>query len=686
MLEKACNIIFAEKRLPKIYRLSSISFLCGIILIIIFPLINEKIHIEEKHLRNTSLFSKNIGYTNFDKYAQSYFYEQTQNDKIYHFCHQIFNNSTNVPYNHIFSYDILSPRGKKYHLIQINLIYDKTLKTFEIMKKSNFVFYSLIRYLSDEDHITWLSKDLQFNYVSKELFDDHPKECFERLTAGNYNKKIEDGKIISAIYNFDLSEIDIEHLYKFLLKIVGVNSELVDIDFYRMVLANFQANFKDGQLQATTNQEVFSPSAKKFVFKILNIFGGLVGNFVNVKDYKDKYYYLLENILNDFFLINNKINTNHLLVTNGYNSILIKTTGKTKPQTSDKQMISCYNLIGTVLIMIKGMTNEQVDLFRGLYFYLLTSPYHCIGYFYLFVLIFMFVREFYNLIDLIYHNEYKYIWTIPNPFESEKNTEQDENNADKKNKVIHASKIVSTLFLVGAFYLYLMVNIETFMKFINEKNVFNVYYYFIGNVFVNQLFILSALRLTKAEEKFIDIILMYLLVLNCWNFVFINIGVGIIMTAFVMSMEFAFINMKKSRMIFLKIFIILFILYCTFGWKDLVITMMNNYLNYNNNIYTIITITVILLTLRLALFIVMIFNKTQRNESWDYDDIDEIGIDIDEDKIEEKKEDENKENDNKDENEDNNENNIINENENDNDNEDDDNANDIEIREDKDDN
>jgi len=679
MLEKACNIVFAEERLPKIYRLSSISFLCGVILIIIFPLINEKIHIEEKHLRNTSLFSRNIGYQNFDAYAKSYFNEQSQNDKIYNFCQQIFTNSANVPYNHIFSYDIISPRGKKYHLIQINLIYDKTLKTLEIMKKSNFVFYSLIRYLSDENHITWLSKDLQFNYISKELFDDHPKECYERLTAGIYNKKIEDGKIISAIYNFDLSEIDIEHLYKFLLKIVGVNSELVDIDFYRMVLANFQANFKDGELQATTNQEVFSPSAKKFVFKILNIFSGLVGNFVNIKEYKSKYYYLLENILNDFFLINNKINTNHLLVTNGYSSILIKTTGKTKPQTRDKQMITSYNLIGTVLIMIKGMTNEQVDLFRGLYFYLLTSPYHCIGYFYLFVLILMFVREFYNLIDLIYHNEYKYIWTLPNPFESEKNIDQDENNADKKNKVIHASKIVSTLFLVGAFYLYLMVNIETFMKFINEKNAYNGYYYLIGNVFVNQLFILSALRLTKAEEKFVDIILMYLLVLNCWNFVFINVGIGIIMTAFVMSMEFAFINMKKPRMIFLKIFIILFILYCTLGWKDLVVTMMNNYINYNNNIYTIITITVILLALRLSLFIVMVFNKSQRGESWDYDDIDEIDIDIDIDKdkdnIEEKKEDENN---------DNNENNVINENENDNDNEDDDIVNGI--REDKDDN
>ena len=127
----------------------------------------------------------------------------------------------------------------------------------------------------------------------------------------------------------------------------------------------------------------------------------------------------------------------------------IKTLGKTKPQSNDRQIASYYNLVGTILIMIKGMTNEQVDLFRGLYFYLLTSPYQCIGYFYLFVLIFMFIREFYNLIDLIYHNEYKYIWTIPNPFDKKivKIEEDNENN----NNVIYASRIIATLFFVGIF-------------------------------------------------------------------------------------------------------------------------------------------------------------------------------------------------------------------------------------------
>ena len=640
MLEKVCNIIFAEKKLKKIYHLSKISFFCGIILIVGLPILSRNIHIEEKHLKNTSLFSRNVGSSNFASYMESYFKEKNPNDKIYNFCQQIFQNSKNKPYNYIFSKDIISPRGKKFHLIQLNLIYDQTLKTKEIMEKSNFVFYALIRYLSDENHITWLSKDLQFNYVTKELFENHPKECFERLTKGKYNKKIEDGKIISAIYNFDLSEIDIEHLYYFLIKIGGINSELVDIDFYRMVLANFQANFKNSELYVTTNLPVLSKSTKKTITKFLDKFGDLVNYFMPKNDYINKYLYLIENILNDFLLINNKINTNHLLISNGYNSLLIKTLGKTKPQSNDRQIASYYNLLGTILIMIKGMTNEQVDLFRGLYFYLLTSPYQCIGYFYLFVLIFMFIREFYNLIDLIYHNEYKYIWTIPNPFDKKivKIEEDNENN----NNVIYASRIIATLFFVGIFYIYLMVNIEDFMRLINEKNMANAYYYMISNIFVNQLFVLSILRISKAEEKFIDIILMYLFVLNCWNFVFINIGIGMIMTAIIMTMEFIFLHLRPIKKIFIKIIFIVVILYGILGWKQLITTMVDNYINYNNNIYSIITMTIILLTLRLSLFIIMLINKCHRKEPWDYDEV----IDIDENEENDEKE-ENKKNENK---------------------------------------
>ena len=678
MLQKICSIIFEEKKLKKIYKISKISFFLGVLLIIAFPIISQNIKIEEKQLKNTSLFSRNIEYQNYNSYIRSYFSEkQNQNDKILNFCTQIFYNSTNKPYNYIFSKDIVCPRCKKLQMIQINLIYDKTLRKLEFMKKSNFIFYALMRYLSDENHITWLSKDLQFNYVSKELFDENPKECYELLTKGKYNKKIEDGKIIHAIYNFDLTEIDIEHFYQILIKIVGVNSELVDIDFYRMVVSNFQANFDNQELFITTNDAVFSKKTANKIYKIIGFFGDFANNFISKKEYAMRYFYLTENIVNNFFMINNKINTNHLFITNGYSSLLFKTLGKTKPQTREKQLSTCYKLIASILLMIKGISNEEVDLFRGLYFYLLTSPFQCINYFYLFVLILMFIREFYNLIDLIYHNEYKFIWTIKNPFYKIDNMESEEKRISLEKNAIYASRIISTLFFIGIIYIFFMINLEKFMNLINVKKPENAYYFMLLNIFINQLFILCILGLSRAEEKFIDIIIMYLIVLNCWNFVFINVGVGMVIAALMMSLEFIFLHLKGVKKNVFKIALIIIILFGVLSWKELIVTMANNYIIYQNNIYTIITMTMILLTLRLALFIVMLTNRYIRKEPWDYDEIiykEEIEDDNkekekdkkeEEEKISEiveKNEEENEENEDKKENNINNENNNNSEN------------------------
>ena len=55
----------------------------------------------------------------------------------------------------------------------------------ENTKNTNFVFYALLHYLNDKKNIYWLAKDIQINYVTKELFDENPKECFELLTNGN---------------------------------------------------------------------------------------------------------------------------------------------------------------------------------------------------------------------------------------------------------------------------------------------------------------------------------------------------------------------------------------------------------------------------------------------------------------------------------------------------------------------
>ena len=607
-----------------------LAFFLGIAAVIAFPLLSKNIKIEEKQLRNTSLFARKVDYSKFSSNFKNYFYQPNYQDNIYNFCTQIFRNASNIPYNKILTKNILSPRGKKLHLIQINLIYD-TVNNLENTKNTNFVFYALIKFLSDKNNIHWLAKDIQINYVSKKLFDENPKECYEMLTSAKYNERVEQGKIIHAIYNFDLSEIDLENLNTFLIKIVGINSEHVDIDFYKMVLANFQTNFNNMDFKITTHEPVLSKEIKKNILIVLNSFNDIIKNFVKNTDYKNKYLYIIQDIINDYFLINNKITTNNILITNSFNSLLVKTIGKSNYNSIDRKMKACYNLLGTVILMIKGMNTEEIDIFRGLYFYILSSPYQCIEYTYLFILILMTLRGFFHLIELIYHNEYKFIWTI-NSSKNKKDEEENDNN------YIHASRIISILFLLGIIHILLALNFKKFIELIDFNDEIYSYYFLIGNIFMNQLFILAIIKISKSEEKFINIIIMYLQILNCWNFVFINIGIGLTMTVVIMSMEFIFLHLTMIKYCIIKIGIIGIVLFGIMSWKELIKTMINNYIKFTNNVYIIITITVILLTLRMALFIVMLMNKYLRHESWDYDEVEFIE-DINEDNNEEKKED-----------------------------------------------
>ena len=612
MLEKITNQIFVEKKMKKMLKISKIAFFIGVATAIAFPLLSKNIKIEEKQLRNTSLFARKIDNSQFTSYFKTYFYEPNYQDDIYNFCTSIFRNTSNIPYNKIFTKNILSPRGKKIHLIQINLIYDK-FNNLENTKNTNFVFYALMKFLSEKKNIHWLAKDIQINYVTKELFDEKPKECYELLTSAKYNQRVEQGKIIHAIYNFDLSEIDLDNLNTFLIKIVGINSEHVDIDFYKMVVSNFQTNFNNNKdFKITTHETVLSDTVKKNILFVLNTFNDIIKNFFNKVDYKNKYIYIIQDIINDYFLINNKITTNNLLITNSFNSMLIKTTGKYIYNSKERKYTSYYNLLGTIILMIKGMNTEEIDIFRGLYFYIFSSPYQCIEYTYLFILILMTLRGFFHLIELIYHNEYKFIWI---------NNNIEQINNEEGNNYIHASRIISALFAMGIVYILLVINFEKFMELINFNDLIYTYYFLIGNIFMNQIFVLTLLNLSKSEEKFINIIVMYLQILNCWNFVFINVGIGLTMTVILMSMEFIFLHLTLVKYCTIKIGIICALLFGIMSWKDLINTMVSNYIKFNNNVYIIITTTVVILTLRLALFIVMIMNKFFRQESWDFDEI-----------------------------------------------------------------
>jgi hypothetical protein len=327
MLIKIGSYLLTLKNIDKLIKISEIFFYIGVFLILAFPLISESTFIEEKQLKNTRIIRREIDKDTFDRNYKDYLSAMnntnTTNNKLLSFCFNILMGKENKSYNYVYTKEILSPRGEKLKFIQINLIYDINTKKKQSMFSANLIFYNIIKFYSNKSNIHWLSKDIQFNYVTKELFYEHPKECFERLTNAKYNKKVSSGQRISSIVNIDLTEFDIDNFEKISLRFHGVNTEQTDMDYYKMISDNFIPNFANEQ-KFTTYNTILSERAENIIKKYLELPSILFGKFLDSELYIKYILYAINYILNNFFLIDNHINTNHLLVSRNKNSILMK--------------------------------------------------------------------------------------------------------------------------------------------------------------------------------------------------------------------------------------------------------------------------------------------------------------------------------------------------------------------------
>jgi hypothetical protein len=254
----------------------------------------------------------------------------------------------------------------------INLIYDKNLYKKEIIKKANSLFYFLMKYLSDYEQIQWLGKDIQINYITSELFYDNPNEAYEKLTNGKYNKLISKGMTIDGILNIDLNEFDIENIEKLLIKFNGVNSELVDMDYLTMFIQSLKTKYKKNGIFSVTNY-ILPDKIKDILKLVFDNIGILFKNFIKIKTYSKNIIYLIENIFENFFMINEKINTNHIFISNNYNSILFKIKSNNNEINSiinEKKINDYYSITNSLYIYLKIINNVEIDIFRGEYHYL----------------------------------------------------------------------------------------------------------------------------------------------------------------------------------------------------------------------------------------------------------------------------------------------------------------------------
>ena len=346
MLEKIGVIIFSSNKIPQYKKISRILFIIGILLAIYFPLLSEIIKPIEKQLRygvrKNNKYTKQLIQEDLITYFNT-FQTLNNNNNNYNFnnkisdslnfSYSIFKNDPFRKYNTIYTKNILSPRGERIKFIMINIIYDLS-QNIESQFKLNFAFYSLINFLSKNIHKEGLAKDVQFNYISKELFYLFPSEALNLLTNGKFNKKIGNGQYIDYVINIDISEFEIEkENKKIYFEIFGKDSELIDLDFYNNVITHlsyivFNEKFVDERF--TTNLFKINKKFKKNLMSIFDLNSNVIQFILNKKIYCLEMMNIIKNIFGNFLMINKNINTNNLFISNSFNSILIKNKNKFK--------------------------------------------------------------------------------------------------------------------------------------------------------------------------------------------------------------------------------------------------------------------------------------------------------------------------------------------------------------------
>ena len=324
-----------------------------------------------------------------------------------------------------------------------------------------------------------------------------------------------------------------------MFKINGVDTELVDMDYYKTIYDNLKSRGFSQMTSFTVNDECFEYETKRTLYTVFHSIGNVVKSFLpkDITANQDDFYptsamFLIENIVNNFLMVNNNINVNHLYITKGFNSIQmgIKSNKEYDYIPSDKNMKAFTrnsNLAFYITVAmertVKIISKNEMDTFRGQYHYLLITPEHFIGYNFLFIPILLILRTFYQLLYIIYSCEYKHIANS-----------------------IHVSKIISYLCLMVVILSLCFLHIEYIEHVLELENDVYALYVICGLFVIGGVVLLVVLRLNEHETVFVDNVLRFLLALNCFNFVFVNIGMGLTLTCVVLPLEFLFVIMKQG--------------------------------------------------------------------------------------------------------------------------------------------
>ena len=112
------------------------------------------------------------------------------------------------------------------------------------------------------------------------MYYHNVNEVYELTTNGKYNELIAHGQNIESIINVDLNEFDIENFEEFVFKRNGVDTELVDMDYYKTIYDNLNSGGFSQMTSFTVNNECFEYETKRTLYTVFHSIGNVVNSFL----------------------------------------------------------------------------------------------------------------------------------------------------------------------------------------------------------------------------------------------------------------------------------------------------------------------------------------------------------------------------------------------------------------------
>jgi len=471
MIAKIGKVLFAQERISKFKKLANLSFIAGIIMLILYPFLSDNIFIVEKQLKFSEGFhifqDKEKFVQNskeFNERSDQWFTSAMENHRFYY--KDFFNNKTNrkalfsefisefllsnihnptivlhkrevTLCNENFNNEVInsirikSQRGDFSKGIIVNFIYDSDRNPLD---NSFHLVYSFLKNFENHKFYYWMSKDLLINFISKDLFYNEPKKLV---------KFIKNDPIINEVFPEFFINIDLTSLgdsftrssfFKILMKINGVNSENIDMDFYKLFFDNFSRIINDyysskqfsiktfeNKLEKFSNTRIKSEISyikKYFLNKLSSIFDTKsIRNSIVYRDLHEFYSYFFNNVIENYLNFQRKIDANDILISEGKISILIKIISDSHKKTTyekdfylvqssyDNNMINLgFNVFCVLERTLKNLNRVEIDIFRGDHNYLLTNnnKFQGTGLFIL-IPVLCVIRIFYEILQKFYN-------------------------------------------------------------------------------------------------------------------------------------------------------------------------------------------------------------------------------------------------------------------------------------------